>query len=116
VPDLGLHLLVTRELAADPGRLRAVFWSIHWLKFVLVGGVVVIALLYGEAGIPDEGRRLLFYLLVIRAIFQTFSQAYMAIFKAFERMQYVASNSWSMRSWWSPGRARRLWPARALEV
>jgi len=90
VPDLGLHLLATRELAAEPGRLRATFWSIHWLKLILVGGVVVFTFLFGQAGIQDEGRRLLFYLLAIRAILQTFSQAYMAIFKAFERMQYVA--------------------------
>ena len=90
VPDLGLHLLATRELAAEPGHLRATFWSVHWLKLILVGGVVAFTLLFGQAGIQDQGRRLLFYLLVIRAVLQTFSQAYMAIFKAFERMQYVA--------------------------
>jgi O-antigen/teichoic acid export membrane protein len=90
VPDLGLHLIATRELAAEPGRLRAIFWSVHWLKLILVGGVVAFTLLFGQAAIQDEGRRLLFYLLAIRAVLQTFSQAYMAIFKAFERMQYIA--------------------------
>jgi len=32
VPDFGLHLLGTRELAADSGELRRIFWSLHWQK------------------------------------------------------------------------------------
>src|SRR5437867_4496812 len=90
VPDLGLNLFAVRELSADKRRLQTIFWSIHWLKTILTGIVIVFALFFGEWGIADEGRRLLFYVLIVRVLLQTFSQASMAIFKAFERMQYVA--------------------------
>lgn len=89
VPDFGLHLLTTRDLAAEPARMRQTFWSLHWLKLFLAGGVAVFALLFGERVIQDEGRRLLFYVLVTRGLLQSFSQAYMAIFKARERMHYI---------------------------
>ena len=88
VPDLGLNLFAVRELSADKRRLRTIFWSIHWLKTILTGIVIVFALFFGEWGIANEGRRLLFYVLIVRVLLQTFSQASMAIFKAFERMQY----------------------------
>ncbi len=90
VPDFGLHLLTTRDLAAEPARLRRRFWSLHWIKLLLAGGVAVFTLLFGEWALRDEGRRLLLYVLVARALLQSFSQAYMAIFKAFERMHYIA--------------------------
>lgn len=89
-PDFGLHLLTTRELATDPERLRRIFWSLHWVKFFMVGGVLFFAFLLGEEAVRDGGRRLLLYVLVARAALMTFSQAYMAIFKAFERMHYIA--------------------------
>lgn len=89
-PDFGLHLLTTRELATDPERLRRIFWSLHWIKFFLVGGVLFFTFLLGESAVTDGGRRILLCVLVARAALMTFSQAYMAIFKAFERMQYVA--------------------------
>lgn len=90
VPDFGLHLLTTRDLAAEPERLRRTFWSLLWLKLLLVGGVGAFTLLFGERAIQDDGRRLLLYMLVARTFLQTFSLAYMAVFKAFERMHYIA--------------------------
>lgn len=90
VPDLGLHLLAVRELAAEPAKLRAIFWSLHWLKLLLCGAVVAFTLLFGECVLKDRGRRLLLFVLVARVLLQTFSQAYMSIFKAFERMHYIA--------------------------
>ena len=90
VPDLGLHLFVVRELSTDKRRLQAIFWSVHWLKLLLVGFVVAFGLVFGKWGIADDGRRLLFYVLIARVLLQTFSQASMAVFKAFECMEYVA--------------------------
>src|SRR5262249_3330879 len=90
VPDLGLHLFVVRELSTDKRRLPAIFWSVHWLKLLLAGLLVAFGLVLGEWGIADDGRRVLFYLLIGRVLLQTFSQASMAIFKAFECMEYVA--------------------------
>lgn len=90
VPDFGLHILTTRDLATEPQRLRRVFWSLHWLKLVLVGGVAAFTLLFGEGAVQDDGRRFLLYVLVARGLLQTFSLAYMAVFKAFERMHFIA--------------------------
>ena len=90
VPDLGLHLLTTRSLAAEPARLARTFWSLHLLKAPLVSVVILFTAVLGEWTIRDDGRRLLLYVLVARAMLQTFSQAYMAIFKAFEQMHYIA--------------------------
>jgi len=90
VPDFGLHLLTTRELAINPERLRQMFWSLHWIKILLAGGVITFVFVFGEEAVKDGGRRLLLYVLVARSVLLTFSQAYMAIFKAFERMHYVA--------------------------
>ena len=90
VPDLGLHLFAVRELSTDKRRLQTIFWNVHWLKFLLAAFVVVFAVVFGTWGIAEEARRLLFYVLIARALLQTFSQASMAIFKAFECMQYIA--------------------------
>jgi len=90
VPDFGLHLLTTRDLAAHPRELSRLFWSLHWLKLPLAAGVIVFTLVFGHWVVEDEGRRLLLYILVGRALLQTFSLAYMAIFKAFEQMQHIA--------------------------
>jgi len=90
VPDFGLHLFAVRELSASPRRLPEIFWDIQWLKLGLAGAVVAFTLIFGEFGIADRTRRILLYVLIGRVILQTFSQATMAIFKAFERMQYIA--------------------------
>jgi O-antigen/teichoic acid export membrane protein len=90
VPDLGLQVFAIRELAADRGRLRTVFWSLHWLKLPLAALTLILAVTFGTWGIQDGGMRLLFYVLTARILLQTFSQVYMAVFKAFERMHYVA--------------------------
>ena len=88
--DCGLHLFAMRELSASPRRLPEIFWGIHWLKFALAGAVVAFSVFFGERGISDQSRRILFYVFVARVLLQTFSQASMAVFKAFERMHYVA--------------------------
>jgi O-antigen/teichoic acid export membrane protein len=90
VPDFGLHLYMVRELSADRAGLRAVFWNVHWLKFILVGAVLLFSLWFGLWGEKDSGRRVLFCILAGRALLQTFSQACMAVFKAYEEMHYVA--------------------------
>jgi|SRR5262245_17986796 len=89
IPDLGLHLFAVRELSVDKRQLRDLFWNIHCLKLFLTGVVIVFALFFGQLMIADD-RRALFYVLMARVLLQTFSQASMAVFKAFERMQYIA--------------------------
>lgn len=89
IPDLGLHLFAVRELSVDKRQLRDLFWNIHRLKFILTGAVIVFALFFGQLIVVDD-RRALFYVLMARVVLQTFSQASMTIFKAFERMEYVA--------------------------
>ncbi len=90
IPDAGLHLFMVRELAAAPGRLPSVYRGVHWLKAPLLAFVLASSLIFGEWVIHDDGRRMLFYVLLAKVALQTFSQAYMAIFKAFERMHRVA--------------------------
>lgn len=90
VPDFGMHLFAVRELSTDPERLPAIFWSVHWLKLFLTGLVSVSVVLAGTWMVPEPGRRLMFYVLAGRALLQTYSQASMAVFKAFERMHFVA--------------------------
>lgn len=90
VPDFGLHLSATRELATEPQRLRRVFWGLARIKMVLAGGVVLFAVAMGQEFVRDEGRRLLLYVLLARVILLTFSQGVMVVFKAFERMHYIA--------------------------
>lgn len=90
VPDAGLHLFMVRELAARPERLRPVFWGAHWLKLPLLAFVVTFSVLFARLGIHDEGKRILLYVLLLKVALQTFSQASMAVFKAFERMHYIA--------------------------
>jgi O-antigen/teichoic acid export membrane protein len=90
VPDFGTHLFAVRELSTDPERLPAIFWNIHWLKLFLTGAAALLVILSGAWLIPDLGSRLLFYLLTGRVLLQTYSQASMAIFKAFEQMHFVA--------------------------
>lgn len=90
VPDAGLHLYIVRELAASPERLRRVFWGVHWLKLPLLALVVSFSMLFGRLAIHDGGRRVLLYALLAKVALQTLSQASMAVFKAFERMHYIA--------------------------
>lgn len=90
IPDFGLHLYTVRELSADRTRLHDVFWSVHWLKFVFAGAVLIFGLVFALYSVSDSGRRVLFCILAGRALLQTFSQACMSIFKAYEEMHYVA--------------------------
>ena len=90
VPDFGLHLHMVRELSAHRAGLRAVFWSVHGLKFLLAGAVLLFSLWFGLWGVKDRGRGILFCILAGRALLQTFSQSSMAVFKAYEEMHYVA--------------------------
>jgi O-antigen/teichoic acid export membrane protein len=89
VPDFGLHLAAIRDLSAKPKQLRTTFWTLHWIKLPLVGALVSGVLLFAGAALHDQGRLVLLYVLLARALLMTFSQAYMAIFKAFERMHYI---------------------------
>src|SRR5215470_18046592 len=89
IPDLGLHLFAVRELSVDKQQLRDLYWNIHCLKLILTVAVILFGLFFGQFIIVDD-RRALFYVLMARILLQTFSQASMAIFKAFERMQYIA--------------------------
>src|SRR5688572_6700885 len=90
VPDFGVHLFAVRELSSLPKRIPEVFWGMHWLKLGLSGVVATFAVVFGEWGVADPERRSLIYILTIRILLQSFSQAAMAVFKAFERMPYVA--------------------------
>jgi O-antigen/teichoic acid export membrane protein len=90
LPDMGLHLLVTREIVGEPLSLPRAFWDLHWLKMVLVGFIAVGGLVFGALALHDAGRRGLFYILSIRALLQTFSLACMSFFKAMERMHFIA--------------------------
>ena len=86
VPDFGLHLFAVRELSASPDRMPEVFWNVLWLKLGLTGIVVTLAISLGEWGIANRERRVLLYILVMRILLQSFSQAAMAVFRAIERM------------------------------
>lgn len=90
LPDMGLHLLATRELAARPERLPSVVWGLFSLKAGLLAGVVAVVALLAEVAIHDEGRRLLFLVLAARMVLHSVSLGCAAVFKAFERMHYVA--------------------------
>lgn len=90
VPDFGMHLFSIRELSTAPERLPAIFWNVHWLKLFLTGLVGCFVVLAGTWVIPEPARRLMFYVLAGRVLLQTYSQASMAVFKAFERMHFVA--------------------------
>lgn len=89
LPDFGLHLAAIRALSARPEQLRITFWTLHWIKLPLVGALVSGVLVFGGVALRDSGRRMLLYVLLARAVLMTFSQAYMAVFKAFERMHYI---------------------------
>lgn len=90
VPDFGLHLFAVRELSASPKSMPEIFWNVLRLKLALTGAVVAFAVSLGEWGIANQERRVLFYILVVRILLQSFSQAVMAVFRAIERMQYIA--------------------------
>ena len=90
IPDFGLHLFTVREGSASPSRMSEIFWNVHGVKFGLCAAVLAFAGVFGEWGIANSERRFLFYILMVRVLLQTFSQAAMAVFKAVERMQYVA--------------------------
>ncbi|MGH9470737.1 MAG: flippase [Terriglobia bacterium] len=90
LPDMGLHLLATRELAAHPERLSVVVWRLFFLKAALFAGVIAIGALLAEVAIHDEARRALFLVLAARMVLQSISLGCAAVFKAFERMHYIA--------------------------
>ncbi|HLY59165.1 MAG TPA: flippase [Terriglobia bacterium] len=90
LPDMGLHLMVTRDVAGDHNSLPRTFWNLFWLKTALVGIVALGGLIFGALALNDHGRRALFYILAIRALVQTFSLASTSFFKAMERMQFIA--------------------------
>ena len=90
IPDFGMHLFAVRELSNGSAGLPGIFWNVHWLKLFITGVLVIFIVPGSRWLIPDPDCRLLFYLLAARALLQTYSQASMAVFRAFERMHFVA--------------------------
>ncbi len=90
IPDMGLHLFSTQRVASDPKSFGSTFWDLHRLKLILLGGGVAFGLLIGELAIHDTTQRWLLYILALRAVTQSFSLACTSIFKAVERMHFVA--------------------------
>lgn len=90
LPDMGLHLLATRQVAGNTQSLPRAFWDLHWIKAVLTGFIAAGGLTFGALALHDSGRRGLFYILAMRALLQTFSLATMSFFKAMEQMHFVA--------------------------
>ena len=90
VPDFGLHLLTIRELATTPARLGRVLGTMYALKSCLAVVAAVFAFVFGFCAINDPVRRSLLFVLILRLLLQTFSQGFMAVFKAFEQMHYIA--------------------------
>lgn len=90
VPDFGLHLFTVRELSSSPERAREVFWVVHRLKAVLMAGVLVLAAGLMAWGPGGQAGGLLLWILIARSLVETLSQASMAVFRAFERMHYIA--------------------------
>jgi O-antigen/teichoic acid export membrane protein len=89
VPDFGMHLFAVRELSTGPEGLPAIFWNVHWLKLFITGALIIFIVLGCRWLVPDPGSRRLFYLLAARVLLQTYSQASIMVFKAFERMHFV---------------------------
>lgn len=90
VPDFGLHLQAVRELATTPSRLGRVLGMMVALKSCLAIAVIVFVATLGFFGGNDRVRRDLLFILLLRLLFQTFSQGFMSVFKAHERMHYIA--------------------------
>lgn len=90
VPDFGLHLYTVREIARSPLEARRVFWKVHWVKLALTGLVVTFTLAFSVWIIPGGERAVLLGIFATRAVLHSFSQATMAVFRAFERMHYLA--------------------------
>ncbi|MCI0423160.1 MAG: oligosaccharide flippase family protein, partial [Acidobacteria bacterium] len=89
VPDFGLHLQAVRELAKNPSRLGRVLGMMCALKSSLAIAVIVFVVAVGFLGGNDRARRDLLFILLLRLLFQTFSQGFMSIFKAHEQMHYI---------------------------
>lgn len=61
IPDFGLHLLATQELTAESEQPGRIFWSLYWIKFFMVDGVALFAVLFGDEVLQDCRRRFLLH-------------------------------------------------------
>jgi PST family polysaccharide transporter len=89
VPDFGLHLLTTREVASRPEKLGDYFWNVQTLKIVLTLVAFALIFLLSWSYIPDAETRWIVWILSLRMLLQSASYFFMAIIKAFERMHYL---------------------------
>lgn len=89
LPDPGLHLLTTREVASLPERLKDYFWSVQSLKCLLAAAAMGSVLLLTYVFLADSETRWIVLVLTGRLLLQSFSYFFMAIIKAFERMHYL---------------------------
>ncbi|MCI0424064.1 MAG: oligosaccharide flippase family protein, partial [Acidobacteria bacterium] len=89
VPDFGLHLLTTREVASHPDKLSHYFWNVQSLKFLLTLIVAAVVLVLSLLAVSDQETRWIVWILTLRLLLQSVSYFFMAIIKAFERMHYL---------------------------
>jgi O-antigen/teichoic acid export membrane protein len=54
IPDFGLNLLATRELAAESEQPKRIFWSLHWIEFFMTRIFVGLPKHQELFHIPDE--------------------------------------------------------------
>ena len=90
LPDMGLHLLTTREIASHPEKLRDYFWNGLGLKLVLASMASVLVFSLARIFVTHSETRWIIMILTLRLLLQSFSYFSMAIIRAFEQMQYLA--------------------------
>jgi O-antigen/teichoic acid export membrane protein len=89
LPDLGLHLLTTREVASHPEKLKEYFWNLQTLKLLLTTAALVLVMLLTLIFVADPDTRSIVSILTLRLLLQSFSYFFMAVIKAFEQMHYL---------------------------
>jgi O-antigen/teichoic acid export membrane protein len=57
LPDLGLHLLTTREVASQPEKLRDYFWNVQGLKLALGATALALVVLLAQLLVADSETR-----------------------------------------------------------
>ncbi len=90
VPDFGLHLLTTREVASRPETLSTYFWNVQCVKLVLIVATATLVFVAAGLWVADAETRHIVWILTLRLLLQSLSQFFMAVIKAFERMHDLA--------------------------
>ena len=88
VGDLGVDLLLTREVAKDQKSLKNILGNVLAMKIVLAGaflGLVVLAV--NLMGYPQVTRSLV-YVACLSMILTVYSNSFLSSFRAFEKMEY----------------------------